>query len=175
MNKELIAAVALLDHQNYRAHTVYNAVAGLMKSSKEEALDLIEAYLEDHREAQSSVGLFILLRSLFIVGEDETHPVMHLGKPDLSPPAKASGLPLFPCLMANDVPFLIVSGYFLGGLPETVADHIAKYRKIGAVRKTLREYPESWDEIEGEFTRQWKAAYDTEVPQSVMEMVNGQF
>jgi hypothetical protein len=175
MNKDLIAAVALLDYENYRAKTVYNAVAGLMSLSKADALSEIETYLSEHPEAQSSIGLFILLRSLIEVGDDEVHPPMRLGKPDLDPPAQSSSLPLFPCVMVQDVPFLMVRGYALGGLPESVEDHLKFYRSTGSIRKTLKEYPDSRVEIEGEFSRKWDAAYGTEVPRSMIEMIQRQF
>lgn len=174
MKQELIAEVAAMDYENYSAKIVHAAVAELMKLDKSDALDEIETYLAVHPEAQNSIGLFVLLRVLIEVGEDESYPPLRIGQPTLAPPANSTDLPRFPCLLVKDVPFLVVSGYSLGGMPEQVSDHIAQYRKIGVLRTQLENYPAEWPQVESEISQRWEAAYGSEVPAATLEMVRQQ-
>jgi hypothetical protein len=82
------------------------------------------------------------LRALFDPPAGAAHPVMHVGAPDLTPPADPLVLPAFPLVIVDEVPLLLVGGYMLGGMPEAPSAHLAWYRANGVLRRgPLRPTP----------------------------------
>jgi len=72
-----------------------------------------------------STKIFLLLRVLFIPTDTGTHfPPIQIGKPTDTETPPADDFPLYPLVLMEDVPLLIVSGYFTGGLMEEPFSHL---------------------------------------------------
>jgi hypothetical protein len=62
-------------------------------------------------------------------------------------------------MIIRDIPFLIVRGYNLAGLPEPVEVHVAYFRTYGTMREQPLAPPSSIEGVMEEFKRQWKLIY----------------
>jgi len=107
------------------------AVNALQPLGKEKALKALRAYERLARE------LSVEQRRKYLVEEDRILPIVHLlfegkgrrlpgfllGAGDVAPPP-GGAWPLFPIVLVQDVPFMMVSGYVLNGVPQGAADHL---------------------------------------------------
>jgi len=75
--------------------------------------------------------------------------------------------PRFPIVLIDDIPLLLVVSYILGGLPESVDNHLAYFESNGLIRTELLEpaidiqNDNDLDHIVASFTARYQAAYDT--------------
>jgi hypothetical protein len=140
---------------------------------KERALAQIEAYVKQN-SAKDNYGLFWVLRVLFDVPTGQVFPPVQIGQPDIPPPTDAGKLPRFPIVIIRDIPLLVVRGYYLGGLPESVDAHVAYFRTHGVLRARPLTPPSSTEGIESEFLQQWKAAYGDKYTAEVVTTIKAQ-
>lgn len=77
-----------------------------------------QAIVNDLDLVDGNTRLILLLRLLFVPAEPGTaYPSVAMGKPvDVENPP-LQDYPLYPLVLLNDVPLLIVTGFLLGGLP----------------------------------------------------------
>jgi hypothetical protein len=152
---ELIAQTAL---EEYRPGDFISAVNQLIPLKKQEALNAIQACFDKLAPNHETVGLFWLLRTLFDLPPGLLFPPVSLGDPDVSPPLDAHKLPRFPIVLLQDVPFLVVSNYILGGLPEQVDSHIDFFNVHGVIRSKALRHPTDLMDLQVEFERTWLSA-----------------
>ncbi len=157
MVTELLDQVATMSVDDYDPARVVRAVNALQPLGKEYALDQIAFWLRGHGSAQAP-GLFWVLRVLFDLPAGKPFPPVRIGQPNIPPPTDPAAVPRFPIMVVHDTPFLVVSGYDLGGLPEPVDAHVAYFRAHGVVRDWLITLPGSLAGLEQEIARQWSAA-----------------
>lgn len=159
---------------DYNPAFVIEAVNALQPLGKEEALEQIEQYLETRDKSKHPYGLFWVLRVLFDVQPEQGFPPVAIGKPSLPPPAEPGKLPRFPIAVVSDIPFLVVRGYYLGGLPEAVEVHVSYFRDYGTLRKQLLRPSASADVVEKEFLQVWAAAYGDAYSTEALETIRMQ-
>ena len=170
----LLAQAATMHFEDYNPSYVIQAVNALQPLGKEPALKQIEAYLEKRESSQDYYGLFWVLRVLFSVPISLGFPPVRIGQPSISPPMTLSKLPRFPIVMVRDIPFLVIRGYDLGGLPEPVEAHVAYFQAHGTLRKQPLAPPASMDGVVEEFMQLWKAAYGDAYVAEVLETIKKQ-
>jgi len=149
-----------MSFDDYNPAHVIQAVNALQPLGKDEALERFDSYLKSRHKGKDTYGLFWVLRVLFEVPTEQGFPPVSLGTPNIPPPADPGKLTRFPIVMLRDIPFLVVRGYTLRGLPEPVEAHVAYFRTHGAIREQILHPPASMEGIEEEFQQRWKAAYD---------------
>ncbi|MBS1911261.1 MAG: hypothetical protein JST22_04690 [Bacteroidetes bacterium] len=157
----LVERAAATRLQDYNPVYVIDAVNALQPLGREGAWRMIGMYLERRDPEQSDDGLFLLLRVLFDLPPDQCYPEVGLGVPVTPPPPDAGNLPRFPIVMIQDVPIMVVRGYFLGGFPDRVERHVAFFREHGIIRSRPLRLPRSSAAIEDQFSTVWRAAYGT--------------
>ncbi|MCC6874805.1 MAG: hypothetical protein IT378_10910 [Sandaracinaceae bacterium] len=129
----LLAAVPGLDGDDFDPRPLIRAVNALQPLGAQRALDVIEEHLRvapayAHGDTQ---GFFLVLRALF--EPTPSHPPMLVGAPEPTLPEQ-SRLSLYPLAVLDGVPFLLVSGYMLGGQPQPPEQHLQFYRTQGRLR-----------------------------------------
>jgi hypothetical protein len=132
----LLASAASSDFANFNPGVLVAAVNALLTLGKDCALDMVERQLaEADRFADPQHGLFLVLRLLFDVPADPGfHPPMHIGIPNVAEPGNLKALPLFPLVVVDDVPLLLVTTFILGGSPQPVEAHLKHFRENGTLR-----------------------------------------
>jgi hypothetical protein len=145
--------------EDYNPAHVMAAVNAMQPLGKEGALEQIVSYLESRNQWQAATGLFWVLRVLFEMPAGQRFPPVRIGQPDIPPPTDPEALPRFPIVMVREIPFLAVSGYVLGGLPESLTSHVDTFWIQGIIRKQPLMIPASLEGVEEEFLQVWKAAY----------------
>lgn len=169
----LLARAFTLGFQDYNPAYIIQAVNALHPLGKEQALAKIDTYLGDSDSAQDHYGLFWVLRVLFEVPVEVGFPPVRIGEPTIPPPA-ANKLPRFPIVMVQDIPFLVVRGYSLTGLPESVNAHVTYLRSYGTLRLQPLAPPISMEGIEVAFEQLWREAYGESYKVEPLAMVREQ-
>jgi hypothetical protein len=152
-----LTQAAKLTVEDYDPMRVVQAVNALQPLGKEAALEQIASYVRRHPDPAESQGLFWVLRVLFDVPAGQAFPPVRLGQPSVPPPADPATMPRFPILLVQDIPFLVVTGYDLAGMPEPVDAHVAHFRSHGVLRS--KPLSPSSTGVADELARQWRAAY----------------
>jgi hypothetical protein len=87
--------------------------------------------------------MFIVLRALFEVPrETGAMPRMRVGFPSQPEPRDPRDSPRFPLLLADDIPFLEVTGYSILGIAEEPEMHLAWFRTNGTMRSAPLRPPD---------------------------------
>lgn len=159
---------------DYNPSLVIDAVNALQPLGKEGALKAITSCLTGQRDPAYPAGLLWVLRVLFNLSPSQGFPPVNIGTPDIPPPVDPETLPRFPIVIVNDIPFLVVRGHVLRGLPEPVEAHIRYFLDHGVVRDRLLVPPATLDAIEGEFLRVWHAAYGSAYAEHVLKTIRQQ-
>jgi hypothetical protein len=138
-----------LSGNHYNPRPVIRAVNLLQPLGKEGALAAIDEYLRvafEFTDHDAREGVFLVLRTLFDVPTVQTvFPYNRDSTPGYMPPMLVGAgwpgepndkklLPRFPIAIEGDIPFFLVEGYTLGGLPEPPESHVDYFRKFGTVR-----------------------------------------
>ena len=127
---------------DYGPLPVIQAVNRLHPLGKDKALAVVTEYLRVSSwfDDPAREGTFLLLRSLFEVPDPPGHfPVMMVGAPAPPPPADPTTWPRFPLVIAEGVPFLLVTGYMLAGKAEPPEWQLKYFEQHGVIRaKPLR-------------------------------------
>ena len=163
------------DFMQYDPTAVIEAVNALHPLGKDGALDAIETYLAHaDQTSDSRHGLFLVMRVLFEVPADPGyHPPVRIGGSMPAVPKDPRSLPLFPILLIDDIPLMLVSGYALGGEAEPLAAHIAYFRMHGKLRAQPLRPAKSKDTIE-RYKQAYQAAYGAPSSAREVAFVQGQ-
>jgi len=132
---EHLDAVAALDAATFHPGRALTAMRSLMELPEAERMPFLLGYARSRVEVPS--GVFAVVRALIEVpGRDQPAAdfpeVLQpgylrppaLGAPDPPAPDDPTELPRFPVVLLEDVPLVLVSGYALGGKPESLAMHL---------------------------------------------------
>jgi hypothetical protein len=163
-----------MQFEDYNPSYVIQAVNFLQPLGKEKALEQIESCIKSHQGCGDNSGLFWILRVLFDMPNGMEFLPVRLGSPSIPPPPDPRKIPRFPIMMIRDIPLLIVSGYFLGGLPETVDVHAAYFRTHGIIRHNPLSPPQTMTGVENEFLEKWRDAYMDRYLPEVLETIKAQ-
>ena len=173
MSLALLKQAASRPIEDYDPGEVIGSVNYLQQLGKLRALAVLEELLTTPGLGETS-GLFWVLRVLFDVPAGVEFPPVRLGQPSIPPPADVTQLRRYPIVIAQDVPFLAIRGYLLGGLPEAVETHIEYFRANGEIRTGPLAPATSFDVIEEDFVRQWRAAYGEAFLREALDTVRQQ-
>jgi len=127
--QDIVDDCSSLDGFTFDPGTHIRAVNLLRAEDKTRVLTELREYCRlnasDNLWPSKSPKIFLLLRVLFMPTDTGTNfPPIQIGKPmDTETPA-ANDFPLYPLALMEDVPLLIVSGYFTGGLMEEPFSHL---------------------------------------------------
>jgi hypothetical protein len=109
----------LLDPQHYRVDPYLRAAVSLQKLDRPTTMGLLHEMAQDG-PSPSRLSVIILCRMLFRRRAGSAHAFR---APAIGAPTFVSGTeddwPLWPIELFDGVPFMVVSGYTLGGLPES--------------------------------------------------------
>lgn len=162
------------DAINYNPIYIINATNELMALGKENALFRIENYYSKIEKDKETLGLFLLLRVLFNIPETETHLKIEIGKFDIEPPANETEIPLFPIMIVDEVPLLIVQGYFLAGFPQSLEEHISFYSEKGTIRENSIKVIVPKNKIIEDFTESWEKSYKNSPSEKLINHIKNQ-
>lgn len=115
------------------------AVNALQPLGKEKALKALWAYYRlardlsvgDRRKHHTDEYRILPIVHLLFESPPGGMPGFILGAGDVAAP-EVRAWPLFPIALVQDVPFMMVSGYMLAGMPQDAADHLRL--KLGPIR-----------------------------------------
>ena len=115
--------------------SMVRAVNGLRSLGKAQGIAVIREYLRvvPYEPPQSTWVSFLVLRILFEADNGKPPPIV-LGAPTPKEPHDRNLLPLFPMVIVNDVPLLVVDGYRRLGQPAPVEKYITYYEQHGILR-----------------------------------------
>lgn len=150
---------------------------GLLPLGKEEILEQLSMLYTGNEENMNGFGSFLLLRTLFNLPSNLEYPVMRIGKPDTDPPNSMERSNRFPILMVEDVPYLVITGYFSTGVPQPVAEHFQFFKEFGQLRTTPFPISTSLskDELYNQFETEWKTVFgNSELPSTIRTSVTRQ-
>lgn len=136
----------------FNPRLLIRAVNTLQPLGKRKVLAAIGEYhriSSDLANTAGRKGLFLVLRTLFEIPPEQGHmPLMHVGASLPPAPPNKRLLPRFPIVIAGDVPFLVTTGYLLGGRAQPVEQHIAYFHRHGKIRtKPLAPSAEPFAEL----------------------------
>jgi hypothetical protein len=114
--------------------SLIRSVNGLWPLGKDKALQALRAYDQlcqsgdTHRQFRYDLDeqrIFLMARLLFVRSDhDPRMPVMGIGGTYLDDLRDNPHWPLFPLALEDDVPFFLVGGFNLGGVPESPTVHL---------------------------------------------------
>jgi hypothetical protein len=152
------------------------AANALHPAGKERALDALHAYHDlvtglahDDRMKYflDEQRIFLVLRVLFQRTDgNPTLPPMHIGATDVPMEEGHAEFPIFPLVLRDDLPFLLVGGYGLAGKAESPRVHLRYCRE----RCSLRERPlapgsSPVEIVDGlTITKEWKRVFGETEP-----------
>jgi hypothetical protein len=122
--------------------TLIRAVNGLWRLGHAGAVATLREYIAAKSASMTIPGDYgltgervVLVTRLLFVPNDEryTGPPIRMGLPDFAPLDQANW-GLFPLALSQDIPFLLVGGYSLGGLPDNPTSHIDFWEQHGRLQ-----------------------------------------
>lgn len=144
---------------------------------KKEILSSIDSYYQSNKESSDHFGLFLLLRIIFEVPKMNSYPDIKIGKFDFGKPKNENEIRQFPIMFSNELPFLIVSSYYLGGFPESLDTHIQFYEESGILRENIYklEITLSEEKLFNDLRKGWCEKYQQEnMPEELMAFTKAQ-
>ncbi len=166
--------LAATTFEDYSPSLVVNVVNDLIRLSREDVLERITAAAARVPPPPECTGLLWLIRVLFDVPARLSFPPVRLGSPLVPPPPNPNTLPRFPIDIFEDVPFLVVPGYILGGLPQSVEEHIAFFSDNGRVREVALAPAKGDDQLIQGFLSHWDEAYGSSAAPDISSIVVNQ-
>lgn len=121
---KLIERAPIMDGELYKCADMAFVVNELRKVGKAEAIRALRelvarTQLGEHKSRRDSV--FLICRCLFDKPDGWTPPRLGRKNPDV-PESAVQKLPVFPLAYSNDLPFMVIGGYLLGGQGEDPMD-----------------------------------------------------
>ncbi|MGV0025331.1 hypothetical protein [Phormidesmis priestleyi] len=136
---ELVQRSPRIQGLSFNPVALIRSVNGLWQVGREQALTALQRYFElatgDYRQQYDldEQRIFLILRLLFVQVDGSKMPPLLIGLPDVAPPDD-DRFPLFPLAIVTQVPFLLVQGYMLGGLPQSPLEQLENCRQYGQLR-----------------------------------------
>lgn len=171
MTISLLRQVAITTFEDYDPATMIEAVNSLQALTKAQAIAEIEA--SQQSRPATPYGLFWMLRVLFDVPEPPGFPPLRLGQ-STPPPPDAKTLPRFPMVVVQDIPFLAIRGYVVGGKAEPLDIHLTYYRTHGTLRAQPLTPPADLSGVREEFVRVWSDAYGEGQHLDILTLIDAQ-
>jgi hypothetical protein len=109
---------------------------------KQKALAVMCEFERLSDRGREETWLFWLARALFEPGDAVYFPVPMIGSVSPRPPNDPSEWPLCPIILADDVPFNVFNGAFLGGVPESFEEYVRRCGKTWLLRTTPLHPPD---------------------------------
>lgn len=153
---------------------VVAAVNDLIGAGKDSALEQLAAARSTAPAPPDATGVLWVLRVLFDVPPGMAFPTVALGTPVPAPPPDPATLPRFPIDIVCDVPFLVVRGYLLAGVPQDVEDHLAFFAEYGRLRDSPLSPAAGDERLEHAFDSHWATVYDDEPAPDITDIVRAQ-
>jgi hypothetical protein len=173
---QVLGPAASMDLAHYRPHDVIDAVNTLIPLGAEGALDAVESYISERDIAtEPQEELLLVLRVLFQVPDDPGYqPPLRLGGTSPPPPPALHSLPLFPLVLIDDIPLLIIPGFILAGDSESLSVQLRYYRSSGRVRARplAPSKPRTW--VVDQFETVYQHAYGTPPSASTLSLIDAQ-
>lgn len=118
----------------YRCGEMVQVVNYLRCLGKEKCVAALRQYFE--RDDESDAKILVLCRLLFVNPKGWDPPI--LGNPVPVPVSNEDAIkkfPLFPIALSNNVPFLLIQGYNLGGAAESPAECLKICEGLSLIKK----------------------------------------
>lgn len=140
--RELILRAPPADGWRFDPSALLRAVNVLVGRDAARVLTLLDECLSELSRPERTAahvtdasGVALLARLVF-VSRDGSQPLPPpaLGQPDIAPPAHETTWPFFPLAPVNDLPFLLVGGYRVGGALN-LGGWLARCAGVGEVRR----------------------------------------
>lgn len=101
----------------------------------EEYVNRAEGEREQTDESLDAFRVLLIIRLLFVSRTDGTSlPALALGQPDIDLPRQDDAWPHLPLVVSQDLPFLLVGGYFVGGSRRSPLHYVNTYAAEGRLR-----------------------------------------
>jgi hypothetical protein len=166
--------LAATSFDDYSPLLVAGVVNDLLGMRREDVLGRIAVAAAGVPPPPECTGLLWLMRVLFDLPPGLSFPTVRLGSPSVPPPRRGNALPRFPIDIFEDVPFLVVPGYVLGGLPQGVEEDISFFAEYGMMRETALCPAKGNTQLMEEFISHWRGAYGGEVAPDISSLVADQ-
>ena len=128
-------AVPMLDGESFDPAAAVRAVNRLLAAGPAAALDALRSRARDATTGPEQGDVLVLCRLAFDPAPGAVLPPLLAGVPDVVVPEDAEAeWPRFPLALVDDVPFLLVRGYLVGGLAEPPAEHVERCTRAGQLR-----------------------------------------
>jgi hypothetical protein len=111
-----------IDAGAYKAVPYLRAAAKLQSLNKEKAFEILQRLAQ---EGKNDKQVIVLCRMLFIPKVNGEFRRPRIGRPDLLGETDSKSWPLEPIELVDGIPFLIVTGYRIGGLPEPASSYLS--------------------------------------------------
>jgi hypothetical protein len=119
------------------------AINFLQPTGKEKALAIIGEYARIAGPEVDQTWLFLLLRTLFEIPTPPGYmPELFIGAMVPPPPKDRKRIPRFPVVIVDDIPFSLLWGVALAGVPEPASRHVEYFREHGTLRSNHLRPPD---------------------------------
>lgn len=156
--------------------THIRAVNLLRAEDKSRVIDGLRKYCHQHagdnQWAKESTRVFLLLRILFVPTDAGAQfPTIRIGKPLDTETPSTQDFPLYPLVLTEDVPLLIVSGYMTGGVLEEPTSHLDFCERHCRLRPVALRPPDNPLPLAESLmkSKQWYRKVDQEQDQAMLE------
>lgn len=112
-----------LGEPGFKADPYIEAAGKLRAAGKDRAVEILRAAAKDPKQGEYTV--IVLCRMLFAAKPKNQFRAPSLGQPSFAGCADAKDWPLEPIEIIDGVPFVVVWGYSLAGLPESERQYLA--------------------------------------------------
>ena len=172
----ILSAAASGDFARYRPQSVIEAVNALLPLGKEGALEAIKFLSGPPEFAGRCPGRAVSgsARPVRDAGRARHQPPLRLGASSPAPPSSPRLLPLFPLVLIDDRPLMLVSGFALGGDAEPVIEHLRYFRITGTLRARPLAPSGSLNSVINQFRRLYQRAYGTSPSQRELAFIDAQ-
>jgi hypothetical protein len=174
MTSQELDRLAATTFDDYSPSLVVRAVNDLLRSSREDVLERIAVAAARVPPPPECTGLLWLMRVLFDLPVGLSFPPVRIGSPVVPPPPGPDALPRFPIDIFEDVPFLVVPGYVLGGLPQGVEEHISFFSENGIMRAVPLSPADGNDQLIQGFLSHWVETYGGRAAPDISTFVTDQ-
>ena len=164
--------------ETYDAHLLASIANALQALGKDEFLTRVRTFYATKSEIGGGFGLFLLLRIQFDLPEGQSYPSLKMGKPDLDPPAKISDFNRFPILLVDDIPCLLIAGYFSTGPSSSLVDQLNFYQENGLWRDKpfVASTDRSVEDLYQQFKIEWEKVFGSRtIPSTLERSIPAQF
>jgi len=123
LDTSLVKKAPIISGYRYHSDAMVESVNGLRRLGKEKALAILKQYDRETGSAHPEEWhkLFVLCRLLFVNPQGWTPPALGHPDPEIDW-SQTRQFPMFPLALSDGVPFLLVSGFTVGGYSPNTPD-----------------------------------------------------